>query len=223
MRLFGEGDLVFDIGACVGEFTGYYLDYGATVVAVEPETRSVAILKEKFKDDKRVVIVPKAVGAREGRLLLAVSEGMCTVSSFVYKQFWGAGSPFEGLVPSWMQETSVTTLDKLIEEYGRPQYCKVDTEGYESWVLEGLSTPIPFLQFEFGSVTVREGWTDKCVNRVLEISPDAEFSYCSCEPSPWDWRGEWMAAGDVLNSIDIELVANPLFWGNIVVDMRKDC
>ena len=43
----------------------------------------------------------------------------------------------------------VTTLDELVTTHGRPDFCKIDVEGYEPEVLSGLSQPLPVIQFEF--------------------------------------------------------------------------
>jgi hypothetical protein len=43
----------------------------------------------------------------------------------------------------------VTTLDRLIEEYGQPAFCKIDVEGFEFEVLKGLSRPIRVVSIEF--------------------------------------------------------------------------
>lgn len=39
-------------------------------------------------------------------------------------------------------------LDALIEQWGRPDYIKVDVEGAELSVLQGLQPPVRFLSFE---------------------------------------------------------------------------
>ena len=43
----------------------------------------------------------------------------------------------------------VTTLDALIERHGVPSFVKVDAEGFEEEVLQGLSRSIKALSFEF--------------------------------------------------------------------------
>jgi hypothetical protein len=51
----------------------------------------------------------------------------------------------------WTKEipVAVTTLDALIREFGTPRFCKIDVEGFEDRVLQGLHSPIPHLSFEF--------------------------------------------------------------------------
>ena len=46
-------------------------------------------------------------------------------------------------------EVEVTTLDALIAAHGVPAFCKIDVEGYEHAVLEGLSRPLPGLSLEY--------------------------------------------------------------------------
>lgn len=43
----------------------------------------------------------------------------------------------------------VLTLDKLIEQFGRPKYIKLDIEGYEVNALKGLSEALDIVSFEF--------------------------------------------------------------------------
>jgi FkbM family methyltransferase len=53
---------------------------------------------------------------------------------------------------SFMPEASmtvpVTTLDKAIDEFGVPTFCKIHVEGFESDALKGLSKPIPLLALD---------------------------------------------------------------------------
>lgn len=47
------------------------------------------------------------------------------------------------------QTVSVTTLDQLIADFGKPDYIKIDVEGFENEVLLGLSQPVPLVSVEF--------------------------------------------------------------------------
>jgi FkbM family methyltransferase len=43
----------------------------------------------------------------------------------------------------------MTTLDELIGKHGVPVFIKIDVEGFEEAVLQGLSQPVRALSFEF--------------------------------------------------------------------------
>jgi hypothetical protein len=46
-------------------------------------------------------------------------------------------------------EIDTTTLDALIEQFGRPAFVKIDVEGAEPLVLAGLTRAVPALSFEY--------------------------------------------------------------------------
>ncbi len=72
----------------------------------------------------------------------------------------------------------VTTLDRLIEQYGRPAFTKIDVEGYELEVLQGLSQPLPALSFEY-IAAVRE-MALSCLERLEQLGA-YEFNYSTGE------------------------------------------
>jgi methyltransferase, FkbM family len=62
---------------------------------------------------------------------------------------------------------AVSTLDHIILRYGVPRFVKIDVEGYEYEVLRGLSTPVPYLSFEF--VPECSDSAFNCVDRLSEL------------------------------------------------------
>lgn len=70
----------------------------------------------------------------------------------------------------------ITTLDKLIEKYGKPHFIKIDVEGYELEVLKGLTQAINWISFEY---TVPEQ-TQKAIDCILQIqkfNPNIQCNY----------------------------------------------
>jgi hypothetical protein len=63
--------------------------------------------------------------------------------------------------------TEIDTLDAAISQYGAPDYCKIDVEGFELEVLDGLSRPVPLLSFGFWK-EFREK-TEACLGRLRAI------------------------------------------------------
>ena len=91
-------------------------------------------------------------------------------------------------------EVKVTTLDQLIQEYGLPVYCKIDVEGYELQVLQGLSTPIPMLSFEY--VPAAMSRAKDCVLRLCELA-DYRFNW-SCGELYKMNAATWLPAREML-------------------------
>lgn len=149
-RFIGNGDMCFDVGANVGERTEVFRRLGATVVAVEPQDCCVQQLAKKYEGDSKVKIVQKALGAKEGELQMMTSN--CPFVSSLSRE-WINRVKGKGAMTKFNWDTGVivpvTTLDRLIEEYGQPAFCKIDVEGFEFEVLKGLSRPIRVVSIEF--------------------------------------------------------------------------
>lgn len=147
-----EGGLVFDIGAHVGDRTRAFAALGARVVALEPQPQLHPWLQWSVGRQSAVTLRPDAVGAQTGRAQLAISRQTPTVSTL--STFWQKELPkrnpsFRAVDWDETIEVNVTTLDALIAEFGRPDFCKIDVEGHEEAVLAGLHQPLPALSYEF--------------------------------------------------------------------------
>jgi FkbM family methyltransferase len=150
-RFVPPGGLAFDIGAHAGNRVDAFRALGARVVAVEPQPAFVQRLQRRHANDPRVVVVTEAVGRAPGRATLWTSARTPAVSTlstdFIGRA--GASPSFRGVRWAEGPNVAVTTLDALIARHGRPDFVKVDVEGYEHEVLLGLSEPLPALSFEF--------------------------------------------------------------------------
>jgi FkbM family methyltransferase len=147
----GPGDIGFDIGAHVGSRVRAWRRLGARVIAVEPQPDFVRILRLFFGRDQGVTIVPGAVGARAGRVRLALSTATPTVSSMSpdWIESVAADRSFARVRWDRSVEVEVATLDDLIAVHGEPAFCKIDVEGFEVDVLAGLTRPLRALSFEY--------------------------------------------------------------------------
>lgn len=166
----GEGDLVFDVGAHLGDRTAAFASLGARVVALEPQPGVVRWLRRLVGRHPSVTVRSEAVGASPGVERLAVSRRTPTVSTMSepWRRGVTEGNPgFGGVRWDDSVEVSVVTLDELIETYGVPDFCKIDVEGYEAEVLAGLTGPLPALSVEFvaGQLEVAKA----CVRRLQEL------------------------------------------------------
>jgi len=162
-----EGEIAFDIGANVGDWTEVMSDLGARVVAVEPQVEVAESLRERFVADPRVSVVRSAVGAAPGTELLHPA-GTATTHSSMSDQWRAVATEHRG-VTVWHEpvEVPVTTMDALIAEFGQPAFAKVDVEGYELQVLSGLNTALDAIAFEFHRETHDE--LSRCIDRIGEL------------------------------------------------------
>jgi len=170
------GDLVFDIGAHLGDRTAAFAALGARVVALEPQPVVRRWLERIVGLREGVTVRGEAVGRAVGTARLAVSKRTPTLSTLA--DDWRAKLPetnptFRNVRWEETVEVSVTTLDALIERYGVPRFCKIDVEGYEAEVLAGLSEPVPGLSVEFVSGGLEVAVA--CV-RLIEALGSYEFN-----------------------------------------------
>jgi FkbM family methyltransferase len=166
------GDLVFDVGAHVGDRVSAFRSLGARVVAVEPQPAFANVLRLLYGRDRAVSIVQAAVGRAVGETELLLNIDNPTVSTlsadFVRA---AAGSPgWEGQRWTRTCRVPLTTLDALIAVHGTPAFIKIDVEGFEADVLAGLTRTVPALSFEF--TTIQREVALVCLDHCVALGLD---------------------------------------------------
>jgi FkbM family methyltransferase len=177
-------DVVFDIGANIGAKTLAFVGLGATVVAIEPDEENQQVLDRMFLKNrfrpKPVLIVGSAVGAQEGEMTMFIDHAGSaknTLSSKWVEVLRKDDRRFGSRLDFREQRTvAVTTLEALIRRFGKPVFVKIDVEGYELDVLQGLEQPVPLLSFEVNLPEFRhEGLL--CAQRLAQLSKQGLFNY----------------------------------------------
>ncbi|MGJ0622086.1 MAG: FkbM family methyltransferase [Methylocystis sp.] len=168
-RFVEPGDLVFDVGAHVGDRVASFRRLGARVIAVEPQPLLFSALTHIHGRDPLVEIIDRAVGAEAGTRELFINTANPTVSTlseeFVHQAEGAKG--WEGQIWDGQIPIEVVTLDGLIARYGSPSFVKIDVEGFEDAVLHGLSRPIKALSFEF--TTIARDVAMACFDRMSAL------------------------------------------------------
>lgn len=161
-----SGALVFDIGAHVGDRTGSFLRLGATVVALEPQPHVFRALRLIYRGIPEAVLLPVAAGAEPGEVDLHLNLRNPTVSTVSWRFIAAAAGSPGWTDQNWERSVSVpvTTLDALIERYGRPDFVKIDVEGHEADVLQGAEHAVPMLSFEF--TTIQREVARACIDQL---------------------------------------------------------
>jgi FkbM family methyltransferase len=167
------GDLCFDVGANVGNRIAAFHALGAQVVAVEPQDSCLSELARRYGWSSRIAILPVGLADREGTQTLRIAS-FDQISSMSAEWLDAVRSTGRFGAESWPsdRQVRVTTLDKLIDAFGLPRFCKIDVEGFELKVLQGLSVAVPALSFEFTPECI--GIARGCIERLSQL---AEYEY----------------------------------------------
>jgi FkbM family methyltransferase len=160
-----SGELVFDVGANCGTKSRVFLKLGARVVAFEPQADCLRELEARCGRNAKLITVQAALSPTEGKKHFYVRGSMSGMSGFI--ENWGPPVEAEILVPTY-------TLDRMISLHGKPQYIKIDAEGYDYEVLKGLSQPVPYISFEYHDD--RQDQIEMAINCINYLSSLGELA-----------------------------------------------
>ena len=155
-------------------------------MAVEPDERNREILRGKFLSyrltPKPVILVGRAVSDRntiETMWIDGPGSAVNTLSKKWVETLQTNKDKFEhahfGLEFGRRKAVETTTLEELISTHGVPFFVKIDVEGYEARVIQGLKHPVPFLSFEINLPEFRQEGLE-CVRLLDGLAADGEFN-----------------------------------------------
>jgi len=129
------GDTVWDVGANVGLYTGKFLEaVGADglVVAFEPTEACYAMIVQRLGNNARLKALPLALGDTVGTIRMALESDDLAATHRVLREGTSASGP--------TQAVRVSTGAVICRESPAlfPNVIKVDVEGHEGAVFEGL-------------------------------------------------------------------------------------
>jgi FkbM family methyltransferase len=215
-ELIRPGDLVFDVGANVGNRTKVFLRLGARVVAFEPLSSCARMLRRALADNSSFTLVQKAVGEKPGTAEIRIGGArvLATLSEEWIRAAVESGRFGDEQWRQAREQVAVTTLNAAIGEFGEPAFTKIDVEGFEPQVLAGLSQPIRSGSLEFNPelLTGMLG----CLDRLAALGA-YQFQFSSGETMRFDWI-DWLEpalARDALTKL-----AQTQAWGDLYFRRR---
>lgn len=154
-----ENSIVFDCGACVGEFTSKLYDIlKCRFICFEPDFRNFRKLKRRFAENKQ--ITPLCIGIDTEIGFKELYLGSFNTSSSFYESHRG----LSGLTV----EVPVRTLELETESYDLIDLLKLDLEGSEIEVIPSMAdsvmSKIKQITVEFHSQSKIEGYTKEKID-----------------------------------------------------------
>jgi FkbM family methyltransferase len=159
-------DVVFDVGANIGQFGGRLIQagYQGRVISFEPLSAAHRQLIAAASLHSNWTVAPRAaIGAAAGETVINISDNMVSSSLLPIRGEHVDSAPASRYVGS--ERTPVITLDEYAALSGDSRvFLKIDTQGFEREVLKGaerlLSSNIVGVQVELSLASLYEGQPD---------------------------------------------------------------
>lgn len=206
-------NLIFDIGASEGVTIDQFLNKSRRIVAFEPNPILFTQLKHKY-GGLNVHFDPRALSDSIGQKTFHVSSspGISTFS-----ERWMNESRFSGYGNLWPMQLVVdtTTLDRIILEYGVPDFIKIDVEAHELEVITSFSLLLEktIICFEWHEEMSDD--LEKILNHFKELGY-TNFYSTDGDSILWDYQIDWTSHQDLglLETLEPERKER---WGMVYV------
>jgi len=171
-----KGDLVFDVGLNLGDKSDLYLNLGCRVIGFEPLKECYESALERFRINPNFSAKNIALDKQKGfeKIYLASYHTISSMSQdFINEVKKERFKDYD-----WNHERIIQTdtLDNMISLYGKPNYIKIDVEGYEYNVLSGLTSQVGMISIEFNPELCEK--TIMCIDYIDTLNNgDTKFNY----------------------------------------------
>ncbi|MFI5155248.1 MAG: FkbM family methyltransferase [Chitinophagales bacterium] len=172
---------MLDIGANEGFVTEVFLHADLSVTAVEPDPRNIMILQTRFGANKQFRLYPCMSGRLNGTGTIYLQKGGTSFSTanIKWKKLIESGQyHLHSVFEEQSEKVQSVTLDELINIHGLFSFIKIDVEGNEREVFEGLSKKVPLICFEANLPEFLQE-TIACAKKLHAIDPGSCFNYSS--------------------------------------------
>jgi FkbM family methyltransferase len=214
-RLIRKGDLVFDVGANVGGKTAAFLSLGARVIAVELNSSCVDQIVRKYDAaiaSGRLQVECAAVASKSGELTLTIFDSESAIGSGSAEFVRYAETA--GYTDSRLITTKAVTLDDLVARFGQPEFVKIDVEGMDADVLQGLTRRPRLLSFEYHTAAPLWTNTRECFNQAERLGfREANLTEMAI---PKFLFPSWIRINDALSKIEHWHEIGDR-WGDVIV------
>ena len=198
--IINKNDLIFDIGSNMGEKSQIFLNLGARVVGFEPQFECYSSTLSRFAKNTNFIGENIALDKKTGKEIIYIAT-YHTISSMSEKFIEESKKErFVGYNWNNTREVNTDTLDNMITKYGKPNFIKIDVEGYELNVLEGLTDSVELISIEFNPELCEI--TKSCIEYIDKLNNNNTiFNYGYREDIDFKYD-EWMSKDKMIEYIE---------------------
>lgn len=150
-----EGDVLIDVGANYGDYTSFYLDkLGKTgkIYSFELDPQTTNVLKNKFKDHNNVNVFNYAVTNTNSKVTYYKGANAWT------NNIIGHDMSLKRKPNEIAGEVDGIRLDTFLSNEKNIKLIKIDVEGAEKYVLEGMENIIDRTKYILLECHLHEDW-----------------------------------------------------------------
>lgn len=187
-------DLVFDVGANMGQFAQQIRGAGfkGHIVSFEPLSDAHAKLAHAASRDALWTVHQRsAIGDRNGDIEINIAGNSVSSSILPMAAAHANAAPVSAYVGR--ERVPLTTIDSVIGEYfsfGRRPFLKIDTQGYEWQVLSGAANTLPLIHGVLCELSLVELYEGQLLWReMIDRLEQRGFTLWGLQPSFMDQHG----------------------------------
>ena len=201
-------DLVFDIGANVGQYATGIIDagYAGKIVSFEPLTSAYSVIENESKKHTNWMVAPRcAVGSKREEIEINISANSVSSTLLNMLDSHYQGAPDSKIIGK--EKVQVYPLDEIGVEYSQSAkniFIKIDVQGFEQELLKGAQAMIDKavgVEMEISLIPLYEN-QNWLLPQVLDYMGNKGFQLTSIVPAFTD------------NNTGIVLQCNGIFFRN---------
>lgn len=203
------GEILWDIGANIGQYSVFAAYLGVRVFAFEPESQNFAVLMRNVAFNQmfdKIFAYPFCIGD-ECKIEMLRLSGMVSGGSC---HSFGTDENFKGEKKQWAacQGSVSFTVDQLVTEVGMPvpHHIKIDVDGLENAVLKGMENTlhkIKSLLVEMDSAQERHmDWKRRLEHEFGFKTSDAQINAARRADGPFQGIGNVIFYRDEATTVD---------------------
>jgi len=204
-------NLAFDIGANQGEYSKILATLYKKVISFEPQSEMLKKLLVQKHSFPNIEIVPKAISDKDGKAKIFISK-QNEMSSLERDWINSMQQTKRFGLNEWKEERDIdtTTLERVINQFGVPDFIKVDVEGHELKVFKTLNQPLRNIAFECTPEARHIGLA--VINKIISFGNYSFFLVKNSEMLGTKESEIKMQADQIINIISSKKFSTPDFF-----------